>query len=61
MSRQSLKRNVTHEGCDKVMTKDQDIEVADMSQHLKTLLRQTIQGQEIEDIAEIIATSPQQS
>ena len=39
---QSLKRNVTHEGYDKVTTKDQDIEVADMSQHLKNLSRQTI-------------------
>ena len=61
MSRQSLNKNFTHEGYDKVTKKDQDIEIADMSRHLKILSRQTIQGQEIEDIAEIVTIRPQQS
>ena len=61
MSQQSLKRNVIHEGYDKVMKKDQDIEFEDTLRHLKTLSGQTIQGQETKDIVEIISTSSQES
>ena len=33
LSRQSLKRNVSHKCCDKSITKDEDIEAAYMSRH----------------------------